>query len=73
VSGITTMTMIGIGIVIRLDRIGSNSNYYRGCDGGDNGKVSSGGSNLIMVVVVVVFIIVQITIVQWQWPWQWQW
>ena len=46
-SGITTMIMIiiGIRIVIRLGRIRSDSNYYRGCDGGDNGRISSGGSN----------------------------
>ena len=51
-------------IVIRLDRIGSDSKYYRGCDGCDNGKFSSGGSNLIMAVVEVVFIVVVVVIVQ---------
>mmetsp|Transcript_43503 Transcript_43503/g.48740 ORF Transcript_43503/g.48740 Transcript_43503/m.48740 type:complete len:92 (+) Transcript_43503:51-326(+) len=42
-SGIKTMIMVVI--VIRLDRIESNSSYYRGYDGGDNGRISSGGSN----------------------------
>ena len=41
-SGIKTMIMVVI--VIRLDRIESNSSYYRGYDGGDNGRISSGNN-----------------------------
>ena len=36
--------MIVIVLVFRLDRIESNSNYYRGCDVGDHGRISSAGS-----------------------------
>ena len=43
--GIVIVLVLVLVLVLRLDRIGSNSNYYRGCDVDDHGRISSGSSN----------------------------